>query len=85
VTAIRVSGGLSVSRWVEARTGWSIRTFVKTARRYRTVEIQAGPHVITALRFFSNTTGNTTSLPSPINLANSSGGNGINDFWAAVS
>jgi hypothetical protein len=26
----------------------SIRKFVKTARRYRTIEIQAGEHVITA-------------------------------------
>jgi transposase len=30
---------LAVSRWIEARTGWSIRKFVKTARRYRTVKI----------------------------------------------
>jgi hypothetical protein len=28
--------------------GWSIRKFVKTARRYRTVQIQAGNHIITA-------------------------------------
>jgi hypothetical protein len=33
---------LAVSKWIEARTGWSIRKFVKTARRYRTVKIQAG-------------------------------------------
>ena len=39
---------LAVSRWIEDRTGWSIRKFVRTARRYRTIEIQAGPHVITA-------------------------------------
>jgi hypothetical protein len=39
---------LAVSRWIEARTGWSIRKFVRTARRYRTIEIQAGDHVITA-------------------------------------
>jgi hypothetical protein len=31
-----------------AQTGWSIRKFVKTARRYRTIEIQAGQHTITA-------------------------------------
>jgi transposase len=43
-----VFAALAVSRWIEARTGWSIRKFVKTARRYRTVEIQAGQHVITA-------------------------------------
>jgi hypothetical protein len=29
-------------------TGWSIRRFVKTARRYRTIQIQAGDHVVTA-------------------------------------
>ena len=39
---------LAVSRWIEARTGWSIRKFVRTARRYRTIEIQAGPRPITA-------------------------------------
>jgi hypothetical protein len=43
-----VFAALAVSRWIEARTGWSIRKFVKTARRYRTVEIQAGDHVLTA-------------------------------------
>jgi hypothetical protein len=43
-----VSAALAVSRWIEARTGWSIRKFVKTARRYRTVKIQAGTQVITA-------------------------------------
>jgi hypothetical protein len=39
---------LAVSRWIEHHTGWSIRRFVKTARRYRTIQIQAGDHVITA-------------------------------------
>jgi hypothetical protein len=38
----------AVSRWIEIRTGWSIRKFVKTARRYRTIQIQAGAHIITA-------------------------------------
>jgi Transposase DDE domain len=38
----------AVSRWIERQTGWSIRKFVKTARRYRTIKIQAGPHTITA-------------------------------------
>jgi hypothetical protein len=38
----------AVSRWIENQTGWSIRKFVKTARRYRTIQIQAGAHVITA-------------------------------------
>ena len=39
---------LAVSRWIETRTGWSIRKFVKTARRYRTIQIQAGQHTVTA-------------------------------------
>jgi hypothetical protein len=43
-----VFAAMAVSRWIENQTGWSIRKFIKTARRYRTVEIQAGPHVITA-------------------------------------
>ena len=43
-----VFAALAVSRWIENRTGWSIRKFVKTARRYRTIQIQAGPHTITA-------------------------------------
>ena len=43
-----VFAALAVSRWIEHRTGWSIRKFVKTARRYRTIQIQAGPHTITA-------------------------------------
>jgi hypothetical protein len=43
-----VFAALAVSRWIESQTGWSIRKFVKTARRYRTVQIQAGQHTIPA-------------------------------------
>jgi hypothetical protein len=43
-----VFAALAVSRRIERQTGWSIRKFVKTARRYRTIQIQAGPHTITA-------------------------------------
>ena len=43
-----VLAALAVSRWIEARTGWSIRKFVKTARRYKTIDIQAGIHTFTA-------------------------------------
>jgi len=39
---------LAVSCWIEARTGWPIRKIVKTARRYRTIQIQAGRQTITA-------------------------------------
>ena len=43
-----VFAALAVSRWIGAQTGWSIRKFVKTARRYRTIQIQAGHQTITA-------------------------------------
>jgi len=43
-----VFAALAVTRWIEARTGWSIRKFVRTARRYRTIAIQAGRQTITA-------------------------------------
>jgi hypothetical protein len=43
-----VFAALAVSRWIEDKTGWPVRKFVRTARRYRTIEIQAGPHTITA-------------------------------------
>ncbi len=43
-----VFAALAVSRWIEDTTGWSIKKFVKTIRRYRTIHIQAGQHVITA-------------------------------------
>jgi len=43
-----VFAALAVGRFIEERTGWSVRKFVHTARRYRTVEIQAGRHTITA-------------------------------------
>jgi hypothetical protein len=43
-----VFAALAVSRWIEQQTGWSIRKFVKTARRYRTIQIQVGYHAITA-------------------------------------
>ena len=43
-----VFAALAVSRLVEDRTGWSIRKFVRTARRYRTVHIRAGKHLLTA-------------------------------------
>jgi len=43
-----VFAALAVSRWIEDRTGWSIRKFVRTARRYRTIQIQAGAHTVTA-------------------------------------
>jgi Transposase DDE domain len=43
-----VFAALAISRWIEDTTGWSTRKFVRTARRYRTIEIQTGNHTITA-------------------------------------
>jgi transposase len=47
-----VFAALAVSHWIETTTGWSIgwsiKKFVRTARRYRTITIQACPHTITA-------------------------------------
>jgi hypothetical protein len=37
-----VFAALAVSRWIEHQTGWSIRKFVKTARRYRTIKSRPG-------------------------------------------
>ncbi|WP_293059083.1 IS1634 family transposase [Mycobacterium sp.] len=39
---------LAVSHWIERQTGWSIKKFIRTARRYRTITIQAGDHTLTA-------------------------------------
>jgi len=43
-----IMAALAVSRWIENTTRWSIRKFVRTARRHREVQIQAGAHTITA-------------------------------------
>jgi Transposase DDE domain len=43
-----VFAALAISHWVETQTGWSIKKFVRTARRYRTVTIQAGKQTLTA-------------------------------------
>ena len=43
-----VFAALAVSHWIETQTGWSIKKFVRTARRYRAVTIQAGKHTLTA-------------------------------------
>jgi hypothetical protein len=43
-----VFAALAITRWVEDQTGWSIKKFVRTARRYRTIQIRAGEQTITA-------------------------------------
>jgi hypothetical protein len=44
-----VFAALAVSHYIETQTGWSIKKFVRTARRYRTVQIKAGKQVLTAV------------------------------------
>jgi len=43
-----VFAALAVSHWIECQTGWSIRKFVQTTRRYRTVRIRVGRQTLTA-------------------------------------
>jgi transposase len=43
-----VFAALAVSHWIEHQTGWSIKKFVQTLRRYRTVTIRAGNHTLIA-------------------------------------
>jgi hypothetical protein len=43
-----VFAALAVTRYIEHLTGWSIKKFVRTARRYRTIDIRAGRHLLTA-------------------------------------
>ena len=43
-----VFAALAVSHWIEHQTGWSIKKFVQTLRRYRTIQIQAGAHSLIA-------------------------------------
>ena len=43
-----VFAAMAVSHYIETQTGWSIKKFVRTARRYRTVKIQAGSQTLTA-------------------------------------
>jgi hypothetical protein len=43
-----VFAAMAVSHWIEHQTGWSIKKFIRTARRYRTVTIQAGSQTLVA-------------------------------------
>jgi Transposase DDE domain len=42
-----VFAAMAVSHWIETQTGWSIKKFVRTARRYRAVHIKAGNQTLT--------------------------------------
>ncbi len=43
-----VFAAMAVSHWIEHQTGWTITRFVRTARRYRTIQIRAGNQTLTA-------------------------------------
>lgn len=43
-----VFAAMAVSHHIETQTGWSIKKFVRTARRYRTITIAAGNQTLTA-------------------------------------
>ena len=61
-----VFAALAVARWIEDRTGWSIKKFVHTARRYRTIQIRTGEHTITAADPYPRTsTPRSTSSTGP--------------------
>jgi hypothetical protein len=56
-----VFAALASSGWIEDNTEESLPKFVRT-RRHRTIEMQAGPHVITPPPILSPT---TSAKPSP--------------------
>ena len=43
-----VFAALAVTHFIEDRTGWSIKKFVRTARRYRIIKIRARTQTLTA-------------------------------------
>jgi hypothetical protein len=63
-----VFAALAVSRWIDHQTAWSIKKFVRTARRYRTIEIQVGAHTITAADPYptTSTKPSTASAATPV-------------------
>jgi Transposase DDE domain len=43
-----VMAALAVSQWLERQTSWSIKKLVKTLRRYRSIAVQTGDHILHA-------------------------------------
>jgi hypothetical protein len=43
-----VMAALAVSRWLEGVTGWSIKKLVQTLRRYRSIAVKTGDHILHA-------------------------------------
>jgi transposase len=64
-----VLAALAVSRWIEDTTSWSIKKSVRTVRRYRTIEIQADAHTVTAEQPQPTTSAppSTPSTAEPLN------------------
>jgi len=44
-----VFAAMAVSHWIETTTGWSIKKFVTTARRYRTTMVKLGNQILPAV------------------------------------
>jgi IS30 family transposase len=49
-----VFAAMAVGHWIETTTGWSIKKFVTTARRYRTTWIKLGTQILPAIKPLSD-------------------------------
>jgi hypothetical protein len=56
-----VFAALAVTHRIEHQTGWSMKQFVRTARRYRTIHVGAGQQILTAADPYPR----TSTKPSP--------------------
>ena len=72
-----VMAALAVSRWLERVTGWSIKKLVQTLRRYRSIAVQAGDHILHAGTPSTTTCEqpSTPSRPQPLDTKLSQVGN----------
>jgi IS5 family transposase len=61
-TVVHVTIGLAISHWIEHQTGWSIKKFVRSARRYRTVTIQVGRHIRRTIKWRTGSEGRISTL-----------------------
>jgi hypothetical protein len=43
-----VFAALAITHLIEKQTGWSIKKFIRTTRRYRSIDIRAAGHILTA-------------------------------------
>ncbi len=73
--AVRGTAGRVSRRWIEDRNDWSIRRLVRTAGRYRVIEIQVGNHTITA----------TDLLPDDLRTAGAAITQGAHEFESGYS